>query len=438
MAPNSRGTGAQVTTNEAPPPSWRSQLGENRVALVVVHSSDEAAIGRVVPLQDELIVVGRHVDGSGISLDDRQLSRVHFRVAIDPRSGGHRLGDAQSRNGTIVDGGMVDSGALRPGSVIRAGESVFVYGDPDPLATIREHIAGVARSDLAVLIAGETGTGKERLARAVHQESGRSGPFVAINCGAVVRDLLAAELFGHARGAFSGAVSQRAGLFRSADRGTLFLDEVADLPLELQPALLRVLQEGVVRPLGTDEEIRVDVRVVAATHVNLESAVRAGKFRVDLHARLARAVVELPPLRERRTTILSLARSFADAVGHGPLQMTANAAEALVRYDWPYNVRELESLVHAFVAEKRGALLDTQYLRARYPALLAGFRGAARELEGGSATPAPNQRSTLEALLVQHEGNVSSVASTLGKPRSHVYRWLKNVGLDPRRFREKS
>jgi DNA-binding NtrC family response regulator len=424
-----------ATTADSPPPSWGKADGARRRALFVAHSADAAARGRTRLAGDTPLVVGRDAGTDGLSVRDGQLSRVHFRIGLDSRAEGYRIADAQSRNGTILDGLRIETALLTPNAVIRAGESVFVFGDPTPLADVETRIDQVASTDLPVLITGETGTGKERLARSVHAASGRRGPFVALNCGAVVRDLLAAELFGHTRGAFSGAHVARPGLFRSADGGTLFLDEIGDLPLELQPVLLRTLEEGTVRPVGDDTEVRVDVRVVSATHVRLDEAVKAERFRADLHARLSGATVHLPALRERRTTVLALAREFALAAGAPDLLMTANAAETLVRYHWPYNVRQLVQIVRAFVAT-RGEVLDLPYLEKHHPGICAGFRRTGQDGEDGSRPPEASPRSTLQDLLTQHGGNVSNVAAALGKPRSHVYRWLKTFGLDPRRFRQ--
>jgi len=390
-------------------------------------------------LGEGVVVVGRDVDGPGVRLDDLQLSRVHFRVVYDGRAERHRVGDAGSRNGTFVDGSRIESAILRPGMVLRAGETVFVYADEDPMERIRDRLARVASSDLTVLVTGETGTGKERVARTIHEQSGRSGPFVAVNCAALPRELLGAELFGHTRGAFSGAKGARLGLFQSAGGGTLLLDEIGDLPHDLQPVLLRVLQEGVLRPLGSDAEVRVDVRVIAATHRDLTLAVESELFRGDLYARIAQAVVHLPPLRERSAEVIALLRELAEHAPGTELRLTADAAEALVRYDWPFNVRELQSLVRAFVATEGGAVLGLPYLAEHHPELVEGFRDGTAEPDetrpGAPRTTEPRDRAAMERLLARHGGNVSAAAAELGKPRALLYRWLRRVGLDPERFR---
>lgn len=212
------------------------------------------------------------------------------------------------------------------------------------------HIERVSRSDATVLIIGETGTGKELVARHIHAASQRRGPFVAVNCGAFSDSLIDAELFGHESGAFTGAGSARAGWFEAANGGTLFLDEIGDLPLHLQVKLLRVLQERQIVRLGSRRPVSLDVRLVAATNIDLKQAVAAQNFRADLYYRLNVAPLALPPLRERRGDILPLAQHFIETysrkLGLHDVQITADAAEMLLTYPWPGNIRELENIVH--------------------------------------------------------------------------------------------
>lgn len=406
-----------------------------KLALSAVYSPDPG-VGTIA-LGSDLVVVGRDVQGAGVTVDDARMSRVHFRIAYDGRAKSHRVGDARSKNGIFVGGARVDSAVLRPGDVLRAGDTVFVYGDPDPMSTVRDRVARLAPSDLSVLLLGETGSGKERTARAIHEASGRTGPFVALNCGALPSSLLGAELFGHTRGAFSGAVDARRGLFQTACGGTLFLDEIADAPLDLQAVLLRALQEHTVRPIGSDREVTVDARVIAATHGNIELAVREDRFRADLHARLAHAVLRLPPVRERRAEILKMAGEFARENGRTDWMATADAAEALVRHAWPYNAREIENLVRAFITMGVGPVLDSAYLKEHHPGLLAGFRSkdAGSAAAEDSSKGESSDRSLLEKLLGKHQGNVSAVAEEMGRPRAQVYRRLRSLGLDPERYR---
>ncbi|PRG94737.1 Fis family transcriptional regulator [Burkholderia multivorans] len=240
------------------------------------------------------------------------------------------------------------TGASASASSIRANAGVFA--DPRSHALL-ERIRAVAPSDANVLIVGETGTGKELVARRLHQASRRrDGPFVAVNCGALSTTLVESELFGHEKGAFTGAFGAKAGWFETADGGTLFLDEIGDLPLPMQVKLLRVLQEREVVRVGARAGIPIDVRVVAATNVDLQQAVAAGHFRGDLFYRLAVVQLAVPPLRERPADILPLARHFVDdyrrRLGYGPRSIDARAARALESYDWPGNVRELENVIH--------------------------------------------------------------------------------------------
>lgn len=408
--------------------------------LVIVHSPDSDAVGRVSRLGDDVLLLGRDVAPPGVSVEDPELSRLHFRLVFDGRAQGHRVGDARSRNGTFVDGLRAESAVLREGSVIRAGGSVFVYHTDEGMERVQRRAGRVAPSDLAVLLVGETGTGKERLARFVHEQSERSGAFVAVNCAALPRELIAAELFGHTRGAFSGANAARQGLFQTAAGGTLLLDEVGDLPQEVQAVLLRALQERSVRPVGADEEVPIDARIVAATHRPLPTLVQGGRFRADLYARLAQVVIHLPPLRERRSEILSLARDIASA-SSAELRMNVDAAEALVRYDWPFNVRELESLVRAFVATEKASTLDFDYLHEHHRAIVARFRRQDAPVDPGSVPvpedeAVPRDRATLEDLMLRHGGNITAAAEELGKSRTQLYRWLRAAGMDPARFRQ--
>ena len=249
---------------------------------------------------------------------------------------------------------LPDAGALS----IRA--KALVFDDPGSVALLAR-VEQVAPTEATVLIIGETGTGKELLARRVHQGSGRRGPFVAVNCGAFSESLIDAELFGHESGAFTGASQARAGWFESANGGTLFLDEIGDLPLALQVKLLRVLQERQVVRLGSRKPIALDVRLIAATNVDLRDAVSAGHFRADLYYRLSVATLELRPLWERPGDILPLARhflaSYAQRLGITGAALAPDAERALLAHDWPGNIRELENVIHyALIVAPSGSL----------------------------------------------------------------------------------
>ena len=225
----------------------------------------------------------------------------------------------------------------------------LVFHDPQSRVLL-DHVERLARSDATVLVTGETGTGKELIARHVHATSGREGPFVAVNCGAFSEALIDAELFGHEAGAFTGATHARAGWFEAANGGTLFLDEIGDLPMSLQVKLLRVLQERQVVRLGSRRPIALDVRLVAATNIDLARAVVAQHFRADLYYRLSVAGVRLPSLHERQADILPLAEHFVGVyctrLGLRPMALSRDAADALRAYSWPGNIRELENVIH--------------------------------------------------------------------------------------------
>lgn len=248
---------------------------------------------------------------------------------------------------------------------IRATAQVFE--DPKSRALL-DHIQQVAPSEASVLIIGETGTGKELVARHIHNLSARRNrPFVAVNCGAFSESLVEAELFGHEKGAFTGALNAKAGWFEEADGGTLFLDEIGDLPMAIQVKLLRVLQEREVVRLGSRKSIPIDVRVLAATNVQLEKAINAGHFREDLYYRLDVVSLELSPLRERPGDILPLTRHFIQAysqrLGYGPITLSREAEHKLRSYSWPGNIRELENVIHHTLLICRNGVIERDDLR---------------------------------------------------------------------------
>jgi len=305
----------------------------------------------------------------------------------------------------------------------------------------------VADTAANVLLLGESGTGKELVAREVHRLSGRRGPFLAVNCGSLPANLVESELFGHARGAFTGAIAASPGLFRSATGGTLFLDEVGELPLSLQPRLLRVLEQGEVRPVGCPTTQRVDVRVVAATNADLDRACREERFRGDLLARLDQVRLSLPPLRRRRQDIPPLLAHFFQkhAPASPPHDYELDALERLLAYSWPYNVRELEKTVRLLLLEHP---LLTRVTAALLPPCFAPAVSAPASAPARAASPQPSPatscrvgpaglpgREELVALLEQTHGRVSEVATALGKDRRQIYRWLRRHDLDPELFR---
>jgi sigma-54 dependent transcriptional regulator, acetoin dehydrogenase operon transcriptional activator AcoR len=418
----------------------------------------------------DVVTIGR---GNSLSIERREEDRVTvLQIGIpDPRmSSAHArlqsvLGswvveDAGSKNGTWLDGKRVKSATLADGALLELGHSFLLYREALPasgpgvldarelrpaapgLATLSpalsvqlDRLALVARSRVPILIQGETGTGKEVIASAVHQLSDRPGPFVAVNCGALPATLVESELFGYRKGAFSGAVDDRPGLVRSSEKGTLLLDEIGDLPLPAQAALLRVLQEEEVLAVGATHPVKVDLRVVASTHRDLEALVGEERFRSDLFARLSGFTLSLPPLRERREDfgllIAALLRKVAGAAADG-VTFSPEAARALLLHRWPLNVRELEKCLAGAIVLAREGRIELEHL----PSSLQ-----TREPPAGTTAPPSKQEKersrhdNLVALLRQHGGNVTAVARAMRKGRTQVQRWLRRLGIDPLSFR---
>ncbi|HYN15541.1 MAG TPA: sigma-54 dependent transcriptional regulator [Terriglobales bacterium] len=284
-----------------------------------------------------------------------------------------------------------------------------------------------------VLITGESGTGKELVARAIHFRGPfAKRPFVAVDCGALVPTLIESELFGYEKGAFTGALKSRSGLFQAAHGGTIFLDEVGELPQEMQVKLLRVLQEKELRPVGSNDSVKVDVRVIAASNRDLEAAYRAGAFRKDLYFRLNVVTVHVPPLRERKSDIPSLVRCFLDRYAPEPsLTVTAAAMNALLLYDWPGNIRELENCIERAVALRNHDRIDV----ADLPSALCQAQASAAASEP-LAPPAPTdlehlERITIQRVFEQVRGDKMLAGRMLGISRATLYRKLKryNIGV---------
>ena len=291
----------------------------------------------------------------------------------------------------------------------------------------------VAGSDASVMIFGESGTGKELLARAIHRASSRAGqPFVAVNCGAIPEQLLESELFGHVKGAFTGAASDYKGLFQAAGRGTVFLDEIGDMPLPLQVKLLRVLQEKEVRPIGSTQSVKVDVRIISATHRNLEDAIKANAFREDLYYRLHVVALSLPPLSARREDIPVLATHFLNTLGerYGKALngFAQDAMEVLVKHSWPGNVRELYNVV-----EQAVALATTPIIT---PGLLeTAIRGETGNLSSFESARFDFERDYLAKLLKITNGNVTQAARLAKRNRTEFYKLLQRHHLNPSMFK---
>jgi DNA-binding NtrC family response regulator len=315
------------------------------------------------------------------------------------------------------------------------GADMLIGSDP-AIRAVREHVARVARLNVTVLLRGETGTGKEVCARALHAVSPRSQkPFVPFNCSAVPSDLLENELFGHESGAFTSASSQRHGLIRTAEAGTLFLDEIDGLPLASQVKLLRFLQFKQYRPLGTPHELTADVRIIAATNANLEDAVATGRVRADLYYRLNIFSITLPPLRERSIDIPTLANYFLDkyAQEFGIPSVTLNAAAlaALCRYDWPGNIRELESVIQRAVALSTARVVTTQDLTL--PASASSGEDSFRKAKAKAIRHF--ETTYIQGLLVAYQGNVTRAAAAAGKNRRALWQLIRKHDIPLEQFR---
>jgi transcriptional regulator with GAF, ATPase, and Fis domain len=435
-----------------------------RIRQAMVVFAPEASGARAVLLDAASIAVGREPPGThALRVADKEASRHHCTIDYDAARDTYAIVDGDSRNGTYVDGERTARADVGHGSVVRVGKSLIVFVDVDiasdaPLARetatlrgqslamqrVRGEIPLVAPRPLPVLILGETGTGKERVAEEIHRQSGRSGAFVAVNCAAIAASLAESELFGHAQGAFTGASHRSDGLFVAADGGTLFLDEIGELPLAIQPKLLRALAEGEVRAVGRSDTRTVSVRVIAATHRDLEASVTSGSFRADLFARLAAWTIRLPPLRERREDVLRLATGFLerDATGEPQIALSSTAAEALVLYSWPFNVRQLEQVLAA--AKLRAG--TTGVLRIEHLPDEIARPLLARVDARADASPKKRSEPPLEILVsrdrpptaeelrlvvARYEGNMAMVAEYFGKDRKQVYRWAQRLGVDP-------
>ncbi|HEY6362370.1 MAG TPA: nitric oxide reductase transcriptional regulator NorR [Vicinamibacterales bacterium] len=365
------------------------------------------------------------------------------------------LAGAALRTAALVDG--LERRADHRGQVARELQRSLaqgggpLLGSGPAMARLREELALVARSDLAVLITGETGSGKELVARQIHEASARADEaMIHVNCAALPVSIAESELFGHVAGAFTGAVKDRAGKFEVADGGTLFLDEVGELPLELQPKLLRALQQGEIQRVGSDRVHRVDVRVIAATNRNFEREVEQGRFRADLYHRLTVFPLRVPPLRERREDIPLLASHFADAaarrIGVAGVRLDASAKGRLVESDWPGNVRELENVVARAVlraAAARGAsagapdvvIITASHLDVASPAPAAAAAPATEEsVPQGDARSFREQVAAFERRLIataleRHGGNWAAAARSLGMHRSNLHHLATRLGL---------
>jgi len=430
---------AVADTTETVRPDREPELARARAGLVVIWPPSP----EVHPLRDGL-VLGREPPAD-LVLRDNAVSRRHARMAR--AGGGWTIEDLGSHNSTFVDGqAVVASTPVAHDSLVRLGSTLLLLvedietfhgwcrdqsGDlvgGSAIDRLREFIARFAEGALDLLVVGETGTGKELVARAIHAASGLHGPLVPVNCAAVPQNLFESAFFGHRRGSFTGATQDALGYFRAASGGTLFLDEVGELPLEAQAKLLRAIEQREVQPVGAGAPERVQVRVVAATHKNLEAEVIRGGFRRDFYERLGGVAHWIPPLRDRREDIVLLVRHFLskyESEGPPGAEPTVETLEALALYGWPGNVRELERTVRELLAHARtagGAELRVSFLPER-------IRGAPR---GDSLLR------RIEEGLRAHGGNVLRAAEALGIARSQIYATLQRHGRTAEEFRDRS
>jgi DNA-binding NtrC family response regulator len=384
---------------------------------------------------------GRLVLGSGRDADvrvgDRAVSARHCLVRATDQ--GIVVEDLGSKNGVFVGGARVTRALLAGqqtafvighSSVVldRAVEAGGAHpcvtipglvGCSDAMLRVASEVARHARLRAPVLLQGETGTGKDVVARALHQLSGRSGAFVPLNVGAIAETLADAELFGHSRGAFTGAVASRPGAFEQAQRGTLFLDEIAELPASIQVKLLRVVEDGMVRPVGAASPVRLDVRLVSASWACLEGRANAQQFRFDLYQRLSTVVIHLPPLRQRKSDIPALSQALLSRIEPelGPKRLSAAALAKLVDHGWPGNVRELGTVLYRAAVACQGPLIDAGHL-----GLAVATRRAARAVPLAPLTP-----NEVLALFERHRRNAAAAARAAKVPRTTFRAWLERA-----------
>jgi DNA-binding NtrC family response regulator len=434
-------------TIDLPEASTEQPVG--RLRLLVLWESRSVVVD--LPPQGELRI-GRAMQAD-VVVEDASVSRNH--VAVEVSAGAILIRDLGSQNGTKINGRKLASGEtspFRPGMLAEIGRAVIVLQPRDatapstidaplaelpglvvagegPMRQLYRLVSHVAESKISVLLLGETGVGKERVAEAVHRWSPRKdGPLVRLNCAALPETLLESELFGHEKGAFTGAIAAKKGLVEAAHGGTLFLDEIGEMPLSTQAKLLRVLEAREVLPVGGREPRAVDIRLVAATHRDLDAAMRTGTFRADLFYRINGVSIAIPPLRARVSEIADLATMFAaracDEAGRRPVRLSNETLAALRAHAWPGNVRELKNVVERAVALCKADVIEPDHLLE--PKLAATSEPRTASL--GTDLSEIEKARILDA-LERFGGNQSQVARELGIPRRTLVRRLKEYGL---------
>jgi DNA-binding NtrC family response regulator len=440
----------------------RTTLKLRKCRLTVTAGPD---MGKELVSDKERIRIGAHSSNDLVLSEDRTASRHHFEIQYTER--GYLVVDLNSTNGTFLDGRRIERAYLSTGSQIRAGSSALGFAPIDEEVTVEPDRDGqlggmvgqsvkmrqifglikkIAPMDVSVIIQGETGTGKELVARAIHENSSRrKGPMVVLDCGAIPPNLIESELFGHEKGAFTGAISSRPGAFERANHGTIFLDELGELRLDLQPKLLRVLENREVRRVGGNEVLEIDVRVIAATNRDLVKEIQAGNFREDLYFRLSVINIALPPLRQRRDDIPHiLRRGLAEpeiVAKHGRKRFSPAAQSMLMSYPWPGNVRELMNVLSHVLTFSDGEEIDVTHLPARIQGQQKdaplpfnehlSFKDAKEQLLENF------EREYIGQVLRRCDGNISRAARESGLHRKSIERLVKKYQLDTRSMKPK-
>lgn len=413
-----------------------------------LHLPDGSAIA--ITASTSPVLIGRD-SGCAVVLDDSEVSAAHAEIVAEPE--GVLLRDLGSKNGTIVGGARLREGILVAACSIQIGGTLLrfeprsreaiqllsderlggLWGRSPRMRQLFKQVREVAPTDLSVLITGETGTGKELVARALHEQSRRAkGPLVVLDCASIPPTLAESELFGHEKGAFTHAVSRTRGAFHEADGGTLFLDEIGELPMDLQPKLLRVLAEKKIKRVGTTAYESVDVRLVAATLRDLGRGTNTGKFRADLFFRIAQVRLELAPLRERRGDIPPIVEATCERIGkpERSAELVDLVTGTFAQHDWPGNVRELVSFVTVAAELPPGS----ETLATMYPfATEAGAEPITSEF-GRTRREAMSafEKDYFLKLVAATGGNISEIARRSGLERHHVRRHLRKYGIDAR------
>lgn len=396
---------------------------------------------RYISLNKETVSLGSSEDND-IFIQDSYISKHH--CVISKKGSDYFITDQESRNGTYLNHILVKENILKNKSTIQIGKALLEFQSTDPflkknefqgivsknllMHQIFQTVEKIAPISTTVIIYGETGTGKELIARAIHEKSSRkNNPFITVNCGAIPKDLIESELFGHVKGAFTGAMTHREGSFFSANGGTLFLDEVGELPLELQPKLLRVLEQKEIKALGSEHCKKVDVRIIAATHRNLQELIQKNLFREDLFYRLHLIPIYLPPLRDRKEDIPLLLKHFSSHY-----QFTTKALKIMMQHTWPGNIRELKNTLERikFISNNHLKIITEKEVQQ-----ILRFTFSKPFLE----TLSDMERDMLCELLERNQWNRTLTAKVLSMPKSTLLGKMKRYNIvPPEEFRKKS